>query len=187
MKFYHKICCLVILCCPLSLIQGQYKIISEEGYSPQIGIMVDMLEEIKDRITEEVRDLDQEQTDFHIDDQSNSIGAMIMHLVATESYFQVETLEDRKWTEEEAEFWSVATGLGTKSREKLQGKPIGYYLDLWDEVRNKTLEGLKQKDDAWFASDIDENMNYHWAWFHILEHSANHMGQIALVKNRLVE
>ena len=47
------------------------------------------------------------------------------------------------------------------------------------------LEGLKDKDDAWFSSKIDENMNTHWAWFHVLKHTAGHHGQIALVKKRL--
>ncbi|PWL39899.1 hypothetical protein DKG77_03455 [Flagellimonas aquimarina] len=58
-------------------------------------------------------------------------------------------------------------------------------MELWNEAREKTLEDLKVRDDTWFAANIDENMKNHWAWFHILEHSANHMGQIALVKNRL--
>lgn len=110
-----------------------------------------------------------------------------MHLVATEAYYQVETLEDRTWTEKEAEFWGVAGQLNEKSRAALKGKPATYYLDLWDEVRIKTLEGLKAKDDVWFAANIDEGINNHYVWFHVLEHSANHMGQIALVKNRLPE
>ncbi|WP_297693296.1 DUF664 domain-containing protein [uncultured Eudoraea sp.] len=144
-----------------------------------------MLEEIKDQITGEIQDLTQEQTDFLLDDQANSIGAMIMHLAATEAYFQVESLEGRTWTEEEAAYWSVGAGLGETSREAFKGKPIQHYLDIWNEVRSKTLEGFREKDDAWFASDIDENMNFHWAWFHVLDHSANHMGQIALVKKRI--
>jgi hypothetical protein len=110
-----------------------------------------------------------------------------MHLVTTESYYQVETLEERPWTDEEAAFWGIAGELGTESREKIKGKPIKYYLDLWDQVREKSLEGLKTRDDAWFASSIEEGINYHWVWFHVLEHSANHMGQIALIKNRLLE
>ncbi len=57
--------------------------------------MVDMLEELKDRLTEDIRDLDQAETDYLFDDKANSIGAIIMHLVATESYYQVETLEAR--------------------------------------------------------------------------------------------
>jgi uncharacterized damage-inducible protein DinB len=147
--------------------------------------MVDMLDEIKDRITEEVRDLNQEETDYLFDGKANSIGAIIMHLAATESYYQVETLEERTWTDEEEEFWGIAGGLGTESRNKLKGKPVKYYLDLWDQVREKSLEGLKTRDDYWFASSIDESMNYHWAWFHILEHQAHHMGQIVLIKKRI--
>lgn len=155
------------------------------GYSPQIGIMVDMLEEMKARIEEEVSNLDQGATDFLIDAKANSIGQLVMHLAATESYYQVETLEDRVWTDEETEFWSVAGGLGENSREKLTKKPISYYLELWDEVRVKSLAGLKERDDAWFASEVDEGINYHWVWFHVLEHSAQHLGQISLIKNKL--
>ncbi len=185
MKSKKKNAALLILCFSLSLANAQHEIKPEKGYTPQIGLMVDMLEELKDRLMEDIRDLDQAETDYLFDDKANSIGAIIMHLVATESYFQVETLEDRTWTDEEGEFWGIAGGLGAESRDKLKGKPIKYYLDLWDQVREKTLEGLKTKDDAWFEAGIDESMNNHWAWFHILEHQANHMGQIAMVKKRL--
>ncbi len=183
MKTLRNWIALVLMSCSFSVLSAQYTIEPAEGYSPQIGMMVDMLEEMKDRITEGLKDLNQEQTDYLFDEHANSIGAMIMHLAATESYTQVETLEGRSWTDEETLFWSAAGA----SRESLKGKPISYYLDLWDQVREKTLSGLKARDDAWFASAIDESMNIHWAWFHVLEHSANHMGQIALVKQRLPE
>lgn len=187
MKSVKKNVVIAVLCFSFSLANAQYEIKPVEGYTPQIGIMVDMLEEIKDRITENVLDLNQEETDYLFDDKANSIGSIIMHMAATESYYQVETLEERTWTDEEAEFWGIGGELGTESREKLQGKPVKYYLDLWNEVREKTLEGLKARDDEWFASSIEEGINYHWVWFHVLEHSANHMGQVALIKNRLRE
>lgn len=166
-------------------LMGQYEIKPLEGYTPQIGIMIDMLEELKVIIEEEVRDLSTEETDFLLDEQANSIGAMIMHIAATEAYIQVESLEGRTWTEEERKFWSIGGGLGDTSRATIKDKPITYYLELWDQVRAKTLEGFKTKDDAWFAAEIDENMNTHWAWFHVLKHTAGHHGQIALVKKRL--
>jgi len=178
---------LVVICFSISLVNAQHEIKPEKGYTPQIGIMVNMLEDLKNSITDMVKDLNQEETDYLFDKKANSIGAIIMHMVATESYTRVETLEERNWTDEEGNFWGVAGSLGDESREKLKGEPINYYLDLWDEVREKTLEGLKAKDDAWFAANIDEGINNHYAWFHVLEHSANHMGQIALVKKRLPE
>ncbi|KXX67051.1 DinB family protein [Flammeovirga sp. SJP92] len=187
MRLKKKFFALLLLCFSFSFVHAQYEIKPEKGYSTQIGIMVDMLEDLKGRITEMTADLDQAETDFMFDKKANSIGALIMHLVATESYYQVETLKGRTWTEKEEEFWSVASSLGEKSRKELKGKPIKYYLDLWDQVRKETLKGLKTKDDAWFAENVDEGINNHWVWFHVMEHSANHMGQIALVKNRLPE
>ena len=41
------------------------------------------------------------------------------------------------------------------------------------------------KDDDWFASSLEQGLNYHYIWYHVMEHSANHMGQIATIKNRL--
>ena len=171
----------------ISLVKAQYEIKPTEGYTPQIGIMVNMLEDLKERITANVQDIDQAQTDYLFDEKANSIGAIVMHIIATESYYQVETLEGRQWTAEEAALWNLPGGLGDESREKIKGKPISYYLDLWEEVRQKTLEGLKTKDDVWFAASVDDGINIHWVWFHVLEHTAAHMGQIDLVKSRLPE
>ncbi|MDB4293345.1 DinB family protein [Maribacter sp.] len=185
MKSFKKTVAILIVCFSFSVLNAQYEIKPEEGYTPQIGVMVAMLEDLKDRITEITRDLDQAETDYLFDEKANSIGALIMHVVATEAYYQVETLEGRSWTDEETQFWSVGGSLDEKSREKLKGKPVTYYLELWNQVRKKTRNGLQTKDDEWFAANIDEGVNNHWAWFHILEHAANHMGQIALVKNRL--
>jgi len=187
MKSLKKKTTLLILGISLSVVSAQYEMKPVEGYTPQIGLMVYMLEDLKSRITEQVKDLDQTQTDFLFDKDANSIGSLIMHLVSTEAYFQIETLESRQWTDEERERLGIGAGLNEESKGKLKGKPIQHYLGLWDEVREKTLAGLKTKDDAWFDSIIDEGLNYHWAWYHVMEHSANHMGQIASVKNRLPE
>ena len=176
---------LLLLLLPIMLLNAQGELKSAEGYSPQIGLMVYMLEDLKDRITEQVKDLDQSQTDFLYDADANSIGSLIMHLVSTESYYQIATLEGREWTEDEQTRFGMAGELNEEVKSKLRGKPIRYYLDLWDEVREKSLNGLKTKDDAWFSSNLEEGLNYHYIWYHVMEHSANHMGQIGTIKNRL--
>lgn len=178
---------LIFLFLSASIIVAQGEMKPPEGYSPQIGLMVYMLEDLKDRITEQVKDLDQSQTDFQFDEDANSIGSLVMHLVSTEAYYQVETLASRQWTEDEKARLGMAGALNKETKKALKGKPIQHYLDLWNEVRQKTLAALKTKDDQWFASNIEEGINYHWVWYHVMEHSANHMGQIASVKNRMSE
>lgn len=176
---------LLLLLLPMILLNAQGELKSIEDYSPEIGLMVYMLEDLKDRITQQVKDLDQSQTDFLYDADANSIGSLIMHLVSTESYYQIATLEGREWTEDERTRFGMAGELNEEVKNLLKGKPIRYYLDLWDEVREKTLKELKTKDDDWFSSNMEEGLNYHYIWYHVMEHSANHMGQIATIKNRL--
>ena len=156
------------------------------GFTPQIGTTVSMLEDLKSRVTMSVKNLDQAGTDFLLDNKANRIGAMIMHLAATEKYYQLYTFENRGFNKAEKEKWEMALRLGEPARAELVDKPISYYLELWDEVRKETLRLLKTKDDKWFADKIKKSsMNNHWAWYHVMEHQANHMGQIRLIIRRI--
>ncbi|MCT4621985.1 MAG: DUF664 domain-containing protein [Schleiferiaceae bacterium] len=156
-----------------------------KGFSPQIGTTFSMMEDLKDRVTRSVANLNLEETDFLLDDKANRIGALILHLAATEKYYQLYTFENRGFNEEE-KMWNTALSLGDKAREEFQGNPIDYYLDIWNEVRLDTKKLLKTKDDKWFAEKVkNSNMNNHWAWYHVMEHQANHMGQIRLIIKRM--
>ncbi len=164
---------------------GQRTITPADGYTTQIGNIVSMLEDLKDRVTNSVSSLTIEETDFLLDENANRIGAMIFHLAATEKYYQVYTIENRGLNKTEREKWDVAQNLGDTARNLLKDKPIDYYLGIWNEVRKETLRLLKTKDDNWFLSKTyDNNMNNHWAWYHVMEHQANHMGQIRLILKR---
>ena len=52
------------------------------------------------------------------------------------------------------------------------------------EKNGRTKEELNQVIE-WFTSQIpDTKMNNYWAWYHVMEHQANHMGQIRLILKR---
>lgn len=157
-----------------------------KGYSHDIGNMVAMLDDIKGRIYRLTSSMNQEQVDFLLDDKANRIGAMILHLAATEAFYQVYTFENREFNESEEANWMKGLMLGEDAREEYKGKPISYYFEIWDEVREQTKALLKEKDDKWFTSKAaGTEMNNYWAWFHVMEHQSNHMGQIALLRSRL--
>ncbi|SDS40080.1 Protein of unknown function [Gillisia sp. Hel1_33_143] len=165
--------------------QAQNYIKAPKGFTPQVGNLVSMLEDLKERITQSVEDMDTNAVDYLLDDKANSVGAMIMHLVATEKYYQELTFENRTFTEEEAAVWMMPLRLGEDAQNQIQGKPIKYYLKEWDSMRKQTLKLLKEKDDTWLNSKLGKaDMNNHWAWYHVMEHQANHMGQIRLILKR---
>jgi hypothetical protein len=183
MKRYFGIT-LIILALNVSISYAQYKIEPPKGYTTNIGNMVSMLDNLKERVEQNVKNLDIEGTDYLLDENANSPGAIIYHLAATEAYYQVYTFEGRQFNAEEEKMWGTALSLGDNAREEFKGKPIQYYLDIYDTVRAKTKMLLKEKDDEWFAEG-NGTMSNHWAYFHVMEHQANHMGQLALITKRI--
>ena len=157
-----------------------------DDYTPQVGTLVSMLNDMKSRVERTVKDLSVEELDYLMDDKANRIGSLIMHLAATEAFYQVYTFEGREFNKEEEKMWGTALSLGDEAREKYQGNDVKYYLDAYTKVREKTMELMKEKDDAWLAElNAAGNMNYHWGWYHVMEHQSSHLGQILLLKKRL--
>ncbi|MFK2821211.1 DinB family protein [Flavobacteriaceae sp. LMIT009] len=164
---------------------AQITINAEEGFTPQIGVLVSMLNDLSNRVERTVKDLDAQEIDFLLDEDANSIGTLIMHLAATEKLYQVYTFENREFNKEEEKEWGTAMSMGKKAQKKYKGKDVKEYLEAFKAVREKTLEYLKDKDDEWLTQyTSDNNMNHHWAWFHVMEHQSSHLGQILLIKKR---
>ena len=166
------------------------RITGTEGYSKEIGVMVSMLNNLKGRIDNMTKNLSIEEVDYLMDEKANRIGALIMHLAAVEKDYQLFTFENRDLNRKELKEWGPGMELGKMGRKELQNHPIEYYMNKWNEVRAETLRFLKTKNDKWLYEDIEiegEESNNYWCWFHVMEHQANHMGQIALILGRLPE
>jgi len=157
-----------------------------EGASPQIGAMISMLEDLKNRVESRVKNLSQYQLDHLHDEKANRIGALIMHLAAAEKFYQVFTFEGRTFNEEEKKKWDTALNLDEGGRNEFKGHDVQYYLDIYNEVRAKTIEELKKRDDKWFE-EIQPAYGWtnHYCWFHVMEHQSSHLGQILFLAKRI--
>ena len=164
----------------------------KEGYSPQIGTLVSMMTWMRMVILAPVHNMSVTDLDYLVDDNANSIGAMLMHLAATERFYQIHTFNDKTWGDwpkEDTKRWSVASGLGDRARKKIKGNELSYYLDALDEVRQNTLKEFANRDDKWLLK-VDEAFpwgptNNYCKWFHVCEHESNHNGQFKFIKSRL--
>ncbi|MFK7952337.1 MAG: DinB family protein [Ekhidna sp.] len=168
-----------------------YMIGPKEGYSPRVGTLLSTMTMMRAWIVRQVAGLTKEQLDFQLDDKSNSIGAMLYHLAATEKYYQLNTFDNTSWGEWDkkvAKEWDVAMNLGEIGREKIKGNDIDFYLDKLSAVRKVTEEEFAKRDDEWL--DVSEPFfgneptNNHCKWFHVCEHESNHNGQIKFIKAR---
>lgn len=164
------------------------------GYAPQVGSFVSMLTWMRDAngVLAATKDLTQANLDVLFDANANTIGALMLHLAATETYYQMNTFDGMQWDSWDAavkQKWDAAMNLGDAGRKTIKGHDREYYVGILHEVREKTLAELRKRDDAWLLA-VDKEWpwgptNNLCKWFHVCEHEAHHTGQIALLRKRI--
>ena len=163
----------------------------QPGFTPEIGTLTSMLAFTRRQVVYNVKGLTQQDLDFLLDDKANTIGALLLHLAATETYYQLNTFGGMKWgswSDELKKKWDVPMNLGDPARKAIKGNSLDYYLDALHEAREKSLAEFRKRDDKWLATLVKEegfSANNYAKWFHVAEHESNHDGQIKFLKNRL--
>jgi hypothetical protein len=164
------------------------------GYSPQVGTLVSMLTWMREAngILSATKGLSQADLDYLFDANANSIGALMLHLAATETYYGLHTFQGLKWGTWSGEIkqkWDPAMELGDAGRKTIKGHDRDYYVNILHEVREKSLAEFVKRDDTWLLA-VDKDWpwgptNNYCKWFHVCEHEAHHTGQIAMMRKRL--
>ena len=171
--------------------EGLHIVGPKEGFAPQVGTLVSMMNWMRTTVLNSVKNLTPTELDHLLDPKANAIGAMLLHLAATETFYQGNTFAGRTdFTDAEKTRFGAAMGLGDEGRKIIKGHDLNYYLDQLKEVREKTLTELKNRDDKWLMT-VDPKFfggqptNNYCKWFHVVEHESNHNGQIKYIKSRL--
>ena len=164
------------------------------GYAPQLGNFISELTWMREAngVISATKNLTTADLDHLIDPNANTIGALMLHLAATETYYQLNTFEGKKWDtwpDSVKQQWDAAMNLGDAGRKTIKGHDRVYYLNILQETRSKTLAEFRKRDDAWFMA-VDKDWpwgptNNYCKWFHVCEHEAHHTGQIAFLRKRL--
>jgi len=162
-----------------------------DGYSPEIGTLVSMMINMRSQVVHNVHGLSQADLDYLLDDKANTIGALLLHLAATDTYYRLHTFEEKpwgSWDESIKKQWDVAMNLGEPARKSIKGHDLPYYLDILEQTRAKTFAEFRKRDDKWLLARDRVSPdwgNYYGEWFHVCEHESNHDGQIKFLKSRL--
>jgi hypothetical protein len=162
------------------------------GYSPQIGTLVSMLTWMRTTVLRSVKGMSQKDLDYLFDPNANTMGAMLQHLAATETYYQMNTLDGKawdSWSDEVKKKWDIPMELGEPARKAIKGNNLDYYVNILGETREHSLAEFRKRDDAWLMM-VDQKWpwgptNNYCKWFHVCEHESNHNGQIKFLAKRL--
>jgi uncharacterized damage-inducible protein DinB len=159
---------------------------NQEGFTPHIGRLVSMMNYARRTTLDIARGLTVEELDFLPSPDGNSIGMLLEHFAAVEVAYQLSTFEQRDLNEAELARWEAGLELGKRGQEKLRGRDIKYYLQTLQEVRDKTFDEFRKRDDEWLHQELPEfwqgqTSNNYFCWFHVFEDEINHRGQMRLI------
>ena len=169
--------------------QGNTWIVGPQpGYSREIGTLVSMLAFTRVQVLNNVRGMSQQDLDFLLDGKANTIGALLLHLAATETYYGLSTfggLRWGSWSDDIKKKWDIPMNLGEPARKAIKGNSLDHYLTILGESRERNLAEFRKLDDKWLALVDQQGANNYAKWFHVAEHESNHDGQIKFLKSRL--
>ena len=123
-----------------------------EGNTPYVGTLSDDEQYALLRALNSVKELNQVQLDFLIDDKANSIGALLYHLAATDAYYHLHTFQGLKWNSWDQSYkkkWAIAMDLGEPARKQIKGNDLNFYSICsgkpgkirWPNSKNATMPG----------------------------------------------
>ncbi|WP_411954280.1 DinB family protein [Alkalibacillus sp. S2W] len=166
-----------------------YRIKNIGNFSPKIGELASMLEHTRAVTLQEIKDLSEKDLDYLVEESSNTIGSLLLHIASIEFVHQVISFENRDINEEELKKWKSALVLGDDARKTINKNTINYYIDELSKVREKTLTRFKELNDDWLYEEKEWGngvpYNNYFLWFHVFEDEISHRGQIRMIKRML--
>ncbi len=162
-----------------------------EGVPIQIGYYLAGMEEVRDQLREAVRDLSNNVTHAKLRPDTHTIAQLILHCGEAEWWWIQCVVNGREIDEElkASVFWDVLENGHEPSEEMSAGECI----DEIDRISGLTLETLKNfadRDlDRYFVRKRPDGRttekSLRWVLHHLIDHEAQHKGQILMLKRLL--
>ncbi|GAA5042608.1 hypothetical protein GCM10011506_45270 [Marivirga lumbricoides] len=160
------------------------RVINEvNGFDQQIGHLVAMMSITRSVTIQEVMKLSVKQLDFNDNNRWNSIGTLLKHIAALETWYYNLTFNGRDLNSAERIFWQGALP-GELDLGLIKGNDIHYYLECLHNIRSQTIKELQNKEDEWLYVQSVSGSNNYYKWFHVMEDEISHRGQIKWIKAR---
>ncbi|HEY0428547.1 MAG TPA: DinB family protein [Pyrinomonadaceae bacterium] len=163
-----------------------------EGFPKEIGFYLDAWEKSRAELRESVADLSKEELAQKLTPAAPQIGGLILHIGEAEASWIHSIVAERELSVEEkkAVHWCDTTE--TDFAEK--GYTANDCVRLLDKIGATSREILARFSDE----DLENLISYdrrgkrvevslRWVLCHLIDHEANHKGQIAMLKRLLRE
>ncbi|HKC62805.1 MAG TPA: DinB family protein [Pyrinomonadaceae bacterium] len=162
-----------------------------EGVKPEIARALAAMEEVREQLRRSVRDISDNDIARVALPGAHSIGALTLHIGEAEWFWMNCVILGHKLTDEDRRqpFWDV---LDEPERFADKNYSTQFCLEKIDNIREETRKFLATLGDAdlekTYSHTRDETTmetNLRWILHHLVDHEAQHKGQILMLKRLL--
>jgi uncharacterized damage-inducible protein DinB len=161
-----------------------------DGYlagDPEIGRWLWCIEDARRRTWQRIEGLDVGLLDWTAPEGGNSIGSSLYHIAAIEADYLYADLLEQPFPQAIVELFPYDVREAHGRLTPVRGFDLSWYRQRLDETRWRLLAAFDAMDLADFrrvrrqgAADITPE----WTLHHLMQHEAEHRGEIALVRAR---
>jgi uncharacterized damage-inducible protein DinB len=163
-----------------------------EGFSREIGFYLDAWEKSRAELRESVSDLSKEELAKRLSPNAHQIGNLILHIAEAEAHWILSIVAGEELSDEIKKFvhWNDSTETDFAGKNYSAGECV----ERIDKIGGKSREILAKFTDEDLEKLIDYERNgkcvevsLRWVLCHLIDHEANHKGQISMMKRLLRE
>ena len=162
------------------------------GFSREIGFYLSAWEKTRAELRKIVSDLTDEDLARRITSEAHQIGGLILHLGEAETWWIHSVVAEKELDEEAKKFAHMYDTTETDFAEK--GYSAADCIERIDEISRRSREILAKLTDGdlekIFSYELDGKRveaSLRWIFCQLIDHEANHKGQISMMKRLLRE
>ena len=158
------------------------------GLSTNIGYYLSGMEEVRSQVVAAVKDIPDDLIGKPAFLGAHSIGGLVLHIGEAEWFWMQMVVSGHQLTEEDkkAACWDILDDVDAVTRH---GYTTDFCLQEVEKIRNQTRDVLFSYNDK----DLERTINYErqgyptehnlrWILHHLIDHEAQHKGQILMLK-----
>jgi|SRR5215213_3566112 len=158
------------------------------GLSTGIGYYLSGMEEVRSQLVAAVKDIPDEMIGKPAFLGAHSIGALVLHIGEAEWFWMQMVVSGHQLTDEDknAPYWDVLDDVDVVARK---GYTTDFCLQEAEKIRNQTRDVLFTYNDKdleriihYERQDKPTVHNLRWILHHLIDHEAQHKGQILMLK-----
>lgn len=161
------------------------------GLSTGIGYYLSGMEEVRSQIVAAVKHIPDDLIGKPAFLGAHSIGGLILHIGEAEWFYMQMVVSGRPLTEDvqKAPYWDI---LDDVERVTRNGYSVEFCLQEVEKIRNQTRDVLFSYNDKdleriiiFERHDKPTEHNLRWILHHLIDHEAQHKGQILMLKRMM--